>query len=425
MMPKFAVPGCSSKNSASVSWLIFSCVVAAIAYLPALNNGFIADDWVILERVDALKTDPLSLYQVPPENFRLVSYLIFAVLKAFFGYHASFFYAFNIVLHIVNVALLWRLLELVTSDHFVALLGTLFFAAFQAPQEAVMWLAAMNETTLGFFALMTALMWCRERHAAATLFYTFALFSKESAPIILVIVFLMQWYQKRRLFCRAYLFLLIPTAGFTAIFLSTLTHNFMITNHSYAFGPQAFLVLTKTLHRLIWPWLYIILLLVRLKRRVLPPAATVTIYLACVVVPMLPYMFIAYQTSLPSRQLYLSSAVLMPVFAVLLKPLQRTTLLNVFVIAFVGFNVGYLWIRKDRQFEERAAPTTQLVNTLRLRAPQRTIVLNFAYPYPAIARAAAWALPGWRPQLILVGEPAEPCSDCWRLRWDAQQQRYD
>src|SRR5882762_4629851 len=124
------------------------------------------------------------------------------------------------------------------------------------------------------------------------------------------------------------------------------------------------------------------------------------LYLACILVPMLPYLFIAYQRSLPSRQLYLCSAVMMGVFAALLKPLERTTLFRIFMIAFVGFNIGYLWIRKDAQFEDRAAPTTALIAALGRYTPQPTLVLNFAYPYPDIARAAALAAPGWRPDLI-------------------------
>src|SRR5262249_36905813 len=150
------------------------------------------------------------------------------------------------------------------------------------------------------------------------------------------------------------------------------------------------------------------------------------LYLGCVVVPMLPYMFIAYQRSLPSRQLYLASAVLMTVFALLLKPLERTgTLLRIFMIAFVAFNVGYLWIRKDAQFEERAAPTTQLIAVLGRHQPQPARVMNFAYPYPDIARAAALAVPGWRPELVLVDEPRERCENCLTLSWNAREKRYD
>src|SRR5262249_12048955 len=97
----------------SARWLSLFCFLAAFAYLPILNNGFIADDYVILKRIEILKIQPLYLYSVPPENFRLSSYLVFGVLKEIFGYHAWPFYAVNIGLHLANIVLLFQLLRII------------------------------------------------------------------------------------------------------------------------------------------------------------------------------------------------------------------------------------------------------------------------------------------------------------------------
>ena len=121
-------------------WLILCCLLAVFAYTPSFNNGFIADDYVILHRTDILKTNLFYLYQVPPENFRFVSYVIFGLLKTLAGYHAWLFYAFNIGLHLANIVLLFRLLQIVLNDDVTARLAVLLFAVFQAPQEAIMWL---------------------------------------------------------------------------------------------------------------------------------------------------------------------------------------------------------------------------------------------------------------------------------------------
>ena len=407
-------------------FIVLACLLGAAAYLPILNNGFIADDYVILQRVEFLKTDPLFLYHAAPENFRMVSYLIFGALKAVAGYHAWPFYAFNIGLHLANIILLTRLLQTLLGDKATARLAVLLFAVFQAPQEAVMWLAAMNETTLFFFALLTLLCWSRERRAPAAAFYAVALFCKESAILIPVIVLLMDLYQGKHLSWRKYGWIALPTAIFAGIFLMTLSGNFMLTNRSYAFGVQALVVLGKSLHRLVWPWLYIVLVLVGIKLRRWPNVSLIAGYLACIVVMMLPYMFIAYQTSLPSRQLYLASAVFMTMLAVQLRPLFGTFLLKVIVIAFVAFNVGYLWIRKDPQFEERAAPTTQLIDILRQNKPQRTLIKNFAYPYPDIAKAAALAVPGWDdPAAISTDEGDAECRECLRLTWNPDSETYE
>ena len=406
-------------------WLGLCCLLAVIAYLPVLNNGFIADDYVILKRVEILKTQPSYLYQIPPENFRAVSYVIFGVLKTLAGYRAWPFYAFNIGLHLTNIILLFRLLPIVLDDERTARLAVLLFAVFQAPQEAVMWLAAMNETTLVLFTLLTLLAWFHKHYVLAAIAYSCALFSKESAIIIPLLVALLDLYKTKPLVWKNYGFLSIPTAGFIAIFLWTRTDNFMLTNASYVFGPHAILVLGNSLHRLLWPWFYIILLLVWMKRHELPSLLRIGVYLGAVVVTMLPYMFIAYQTSLPSRQLYLASAVLMTIFAVLLKPLRETLLANIVVVAFIGFNIGYLWFRKDGQFEQRAAPTTQLINSLRQHHPQRTLIKNFAYPYQEIATAAALAVPGWEPGLVSVEGGNPHCTHCLLLEWNSQDQHYE
>ena len=138
---------------------------------------------------------------------------------------------------------------------------------------------------------------------------------------------------------------------------------------------------------------------------------------------MLPYTFVLYQSSLTSRQVYLACAVLMTLFSVMLRPITGTPLLKLFVTVFVVFNISYLWFRKDGQFEERAAPTTQLVRKLRTHSPQKTLIVNFAYPYPDIAHAAALAAPGWTPDLIVVND--QSCDDCWRLTWNSLTQQYE
>jgi hypothetical protein len=375
-----------------------------------------------------MRVQPFYLFHVPPENFRFISYIVFAFLKSVAGYDARVFYAFNIALHIANIALLRHLLVLVTKDSFVADTASVLFAVFQAPQEAIMWLAAMNETTLAFFTLIALTMWWQKRYAIATAAYAIALFSKESGIIILFLIGLLELKQRQWKSYRAYGLLSIPTAIFAAVFLWTMRANFMIANRFYAVGPHAILALLLSLHRLVWPWLYIVLFLVWIARNNVTQARIFEGLPACLVwvmAPMLPYIFIAYQNAILSRQLYMASAVLMTVFALLLKPVQGTTVLRMFIVVFVGFNIAYLWLRKDAQFEGRAAPTTQLIAGLQRHMPQPALILNFAYPYPAIAQAAALAVPGWRPELIQVNESPEKCAGCLKLSWNSHDKRYE
>src|SRR5262249_20854271 len=214
--------------------LLIASLLASVAYAPALNNGFIADDYVILQRIGLMRAEPLYLLHVPPENFRFVSYLVFAFCKSIAGYDARFFYAVNIALHLANIALLRHLLMLVLQDSFVANTAALLFAVFQAPQEAVMWLAAMNETTLAFFTVVALIMWWQKRYLLSAAAYALALFSKESGIIVLLVIALWELKQRQWKPFRAYTFLLIPTGIFSAVFLWTLSRNFMVANRFYA-----------------------------------------------------------------------------------------------------------------------------------------------------------------------------------------------
>jgi len=155
--------------------------LVAIGYAPAINNGFIADDYVIMQRTEILKTDLGYLFSVVPENFRATSYAVFSTIRSFAGYDSRWFYLFTIALHIINCILFYKLLRHIdetTNSPFVA---AILFTVFQAPQEAVMWLAAMNEELQAFFILMAMLLWDRQdrRHLVfSVICFSLALVSK-------------------------------------------------------------------------------------------------------------------------------------------------------------------------------------------------------------------------------------------------------
>jgi hypothetical protein len=393
-----------------------------LTYAPVIDNGFVTDDYVILERIEILKTDPLHLFTVPPENFRVTSYMVFGILKTLVGYSAGFFYVFNIFIHFLNAALLWHLVLLLTQRRNVAAIAAYFFAVFKAPHQAVMWPAAMNETLLFLFVLATLLSWLKGRRWMACLLLLCALFSKESALVVLVLVPLLQLKMNQRLSKDSF-WLLVPAAVFAAVFVYTWPKNFMVAENAYRFGAHAGLVILKSLARLLWPWVYVLLALVWLSRRRWMRVRDVAYSLALIVLVMLPYMFIAYQSSLPSRQLYMASAAYVFVLALLLMEIEPHWWQGTFAIVFVAFNIGHVWLSKDPDFEAHAAPTTQLVAELRRNEPRPMLILGFP-SYASVARATTFAVPGWRPDLVLVGESAETCPNCRILNWDAQAARY-
>jgi hypothetical protein len=402
------------------TFLPLLAVACLAAYLPAFNNGFISDDYVTLEWAGKFFTHPGFLFTVPPQNFRMTSYVVFELLKRAFGYNSTVWYAVNTTFHFTSCVLLWRLL-IRLEDRLTAGLATLLFAVFQQPQEAVMWLSAMNETLAAIFILGALILWTRNKHGWALLCYTLALISKESAPILLVLIPLVQWRQWKPLFTPAYFLYFIPTAAFAAVFLKTWSANTMIHYQFYAISPHALLVLLITLHRLLWPWMYVFATLAMIwgsMRLTVRGAATAV---GLIALPMLPYIFLTYARSLPSRQLYLACMVFMVIAAGLIQKVKVVELRTAAVAVFCLWNVYYLWTTQDRQFMGRAAPTTELLHVLQARPPQHIRVEGFPYPVTQIAKDVAFLVPGWTPEMIDVDAG---CGDCTVLTWDGAAKRY-
>jgi hypothetical protein len=398
-------------------WTVAIVVAGVVAYLPAINNGFIADDYMILHRIDLIKADPLYLLDVVPENFRLTSYAAFGLLKTAFGYDYRPFYVFNILLHIANCLLLRVIVLEVTGDDLLSSVGALLFAVFQAPQEAVMWLAAMNETLLGFFSFLTMLLWLRGRDSWAALSFLAALFSKESAVMLLLLVPLIDVLRGTRISWQRYVVLAAPLSIFVVMFVWTLSGNFQVGNRTYTPSLHAALVLLKSLHRLFWPWAYVLVTLLLVTQRTIPHWRRAAVWASVAAVTMLPYIFVTYTNNIPSRQVYLASAAFLPLLAAGMMRVSP----KILVTAFLIFNLGYMWTVKDRQMLDRAVPTTELIEELRMRQPGPVRLSGFPYPIAIIAKAAAVTVPGWRWDNVDLGDS---CANCTVLTWDIAARKW-
>jgi hypothetical protein len=370
------------------------------------------------------KNDPLYLLEVPPQLFRSTTFMVFALLQGVVGYQPEVFYGFSILVHFLSCLLLWKLLCLLGRGQTEAYLATSLFAVFQAPQEAVMWLSAMAESMLGLCVLAVLVLWVQGRYALSITVYCVALVTKEAAPVILVLIPLIEWYREEPLLRIPYLLFSGPTAVFGVAFLWLSSNNPMIQQGIYEFGPHAIWVLILSLHRLVWPWLYILIVLHRISAGRWVKVRSVAQWGTLLIVAVLPYVFLTYSDALPSRHVYLASMVLAGAMASLLGQVSNQRLRSTVVSAFIVFNIGYLWIRKDQQFEDRAAPTTALIEVLRTHSPEQITIMDFAYPYPIIAKAVPPHVPGWEPDHIRIDGVDDPCPACPRFQWIPESQIY-
>ena len=388
-----------------------------LAYAPCINNGFISDDYVVLERSREFLSEPFRLVASPPEGFRATTYASFAVLRLLFGYHAEFFYIFAIALHALNALLLGRLVVELTEREDLALLAAALVAVIQNPQESVMWPSAINESLLGIFVLACLMCWARKRCLLASLCCVFAWLSKESAIIIVPLVAALDFFALGLKPLRKYLYLVAPSALFVAAVALGLSSNPLFTEGFYELGWRSVLVELNSLHRLLFPSAYVFALIVVVARGVAFPARAVGFMMLLMAIALTPYAFLTYQGHIPSRQLHVASMALAVALAYLLIALaSRKKLAGALTLALVLANVAYIWFVKDEQFQERARPTNELVSALRAASPRRIAVVNFP-GNPWIAKLTTRLAPGWTPELLSVPGADPPCPGCEKWVW--------
>ncbi len=185
---------------------IFLVLILALAvfgaYFKVLKAEFVYDDIGFIVNNEAIKTlIPFSKFLLSPSiftgsknqleanNWRPVSSLAFALEYYFFGPNPLGFHLVGILLHLLNLVLVYFLIFKLTGRSIIALLASALWALHPALTEAVSW--ASNQSTLFFFAffLISAILLFKYEEGfkkniwlwASYLFFSFSLLSKETA----------------------------------------------------------------------------------------------------------------------------------------------------------------------------------------------------------------------------------------------------
>jgi Flp pilus assembly protein TadD len=193
------------------AWL-FGVLLAALtifAYRPAWNGGFIWDDDVyivnneLLTAPDGLRRIWLSL-DSPSQYFPLV-YTTFRIEHALWGVNPSGYHWVNLLLHVANALLVWRVLWRLNVPG--GWLAGAIFALHPVQVESVAWITERKNVLMVFFFLLTLLAWIAfvdERtkrpwrfYGLALILYLLALSAKTTACTLPSALFLILWLQKK------------------------------------------------------------------------------------------------------------------------------------------------------------------------------------------------------------------------------------
>jgi tetratricopeptide (TPR) repeat protein len=196
-------------------------VVTIFSYRPAWNGGFIWDDNKYVANNELL-TAPDGLRRIwfsldsPSQYFPLV-YTTFRIEHALWGLNPSGYHWVNILLHVANALLVWRLLARLNVPG--AWLAGAIFALHPVQVESVAWITERKNVLMGFFFLLTLLAWTvfideqTKRpwrfYGLALVLYGLALSAKSTACTLPAALLLILWLQRKQINWRR-IFQIVP-----------------------------------------------------------------------------------------------------------------------------------------------------------------------------------------------------------------------
>jgi tetratricopeptide (TPR) repeat protein len=192
------------------AWLLglLLAAVTLIAYGPAWRAGFIWDDDAYLTQ-NPLLTAPDGLRRIwfsldSPSQYFPLTYTTFYLEHALWGLNPAGYHLVNILLHVANALLVWRVLARLRVPG--AWLAAAVFALHPVQVESAAWITERKNVLMGFFFLLTLWEWVRfidekngrrwRFYVLALVFYASALLAKTTACTLPAALLLILWLRK-------------------------------------------------------------------------------------------------------------------------------------------------------------------------------------------------------------------------------------
>ncbi|HEY3840648.1 MAG TPA: hypothetical protein VGL72_28950 [Bryobacteraceae bacterium] len=387
------------------SALLVIAVLAVLAYLPAFQLSFIADDFPQIQMSRTVENPGglAVLMASPIAQTRITFFVLTDVVDRLAGLNPKFYHGVAVGVHVLCCWLVYALGIWKLIGRKVSIIAACFFAVFEGHQEAVMWYSAIMETLLFLFgvgAMLCLIQWLRGKgwiyYGLALVSFGLALLSKESGYIYAALMALpvieMSTGEKhagrRRSLLGLMPFVVIGVAYVVWIALGRVS-NPRFLDGSFAVSWHFPRVLAESFGRLLFVWGLLALAALGIFRA-LTYVRLVVYSVVWMLIGLIPYSFLTYLNRVPSRHTYLPSVGLaLLVGAAMVCVWERLGGRLVLAIGAVILmvNVTILWRKKAEQYQTRALPTDMLINAVR-RADGPIHIR--CYPYiPLVAESAA------------------------------------
>ena len=193
----------------NVFYVLLPIVVTAVFFAPVL--GFDILNWddkgYILENPLVNDFSFVKFFsQYWMGNYHPFTMLIFTIGYKLFGLSGLFFHSINLIFHLFNVFLVYRLVEkLVPNNFFVASLTALLFGIHPMHIESVAWVSELKDVLYATFFLLSLTTYInyltsggKIRYILSLVFFLFSLFSKGQAVVLTPVIILIDILWKRK-----------------------------------------------------------------------------------------------------------------------------------------------------------------------------------------------------------------------------------
>jgi protein O-mannosyl-transferase len=194
-------------------WIALIILVTGIAYSNSLTNDFVNwdDDLYVYTNQDIRHLDGATIHEFFTGYFvkmyAPVTMISYALDYKVGQLDASIYHCTNLILHLLNAALVFYLVFLLTEQSTIAVISALFFGIHPLHVESVAWISERKDLLYSFFylsGLITYISFCNKNRQRKYYFFTILLFllsllSKSAAVTFPLILILIDFYKGKKL----------------------------------------------------------------------------------------------------------------------------------------------------------------------------------------------------------------------------------
>ncbi len=197
-----------SSDRKTYSALFFILLLTLFAYFPAFNNAFVWDDFDYIFNNPAVQS--FSFGEIfsgfTMGNYHPLTMLVIAIEYNVFGFGETGFHACNIVIHLMNVVLVFYAINLLSDKVGVAIIAALLFGIHPLHVESVAWVSELKDVLYTFFFLLAWMFYMkfirdheRRFYFFSMLFFLLSILSKGMAVAFPFLLLLTDYFKERKI----------------------------------------------------------------------------------------------------------------------------------------------------------------------------------------------------------------------------------